>query len=396
VLFALDAARTPRPDQLTVGATAPERAAMGRSAPVQLVLSVEGAAPLDCEVVLELDEGLGEPGRRAVSWPRRSRTTQLDLELWPTRRGEFRVRAVWLRWSGPLRLARRVLRQPLELSVRVIPDMEAVRTAALRFFSREVLAGLKVERYVSDGSEFEALREYQSGLDPRAIEWNASAKHRKLLYQQFRAERNHQLVIAVDTGHLMREPVDGMPKLDHAIHAALLLSYVGLRTGDRVGLFGFDQQVRAYCEPRGGLRSFGRLQETAASLDYATVETNFTLGLTELSTRLRRRSLVVVLTDFVDAVTAQLMLDNLERLARRQLVLFVALRDPTLDELARVPPGEPAALYQTVVAQDFIREREQVLRRLRRMGAHLVDAPPRGISAALLQRYLDIKRRELV
>jgi uncharacterized protein (DUF58 family) len=116
-----------------------------------------------------------------------------------------------------------------------VPDVGSVRRAALRHFSSpQAFLGSKTERYVGDGSEFESLRQYVPGLDTRSIDWKASARHRKLVCRRFRAERNHQLVLAIDSGHLMTVPIEGTTRLDHAIHAALLLSYVALRSGDRV------------------------------------------------------------------------------------------------------------------------------------------------------------------
>ena len=53
-------------------------------------------------------------------------------------------------------------------------------------------------------------------------------------------------------------------------------------------------------------------------------------------------------------------------------------------------------MYRSVVAADLVRERERVLARLRRMGVHCVDAAPGQISSQLLNRYLDVKRRELI
>jgi uncharacterized protein (DUF58 family) len=257
------------------------------------------------------------------------------------------------------------------------------------------MTGLKVEKFLGDGSEFEALREYVPGLDHRAIDWKSSARHRKLLCQEFRAERNHQVVLAVDAGQLMSEPVAGVPKLDHAINAAILLGWFCLRTGDRVGLLGFDERVRQWSEPAGGMHTFQRLQAMSAEIDYRRVETNYTLTLAELSTRLRRRSLVVLFTDFLDTVTAELMIDNVTRLARRHLVLFVAVRDPSLQARALARPRSLGLLHQAVVAGDFARERHVVLERLRRVGAHCIDTAPDQFSMALVNRYLDIKRREL-
>jgi uncharacterized protein (DUF58 family) len=180
------------------------------------------------------------------------------------------------------------------------------------------------------------------------------------------------------------------------VNAALLLGYFGLRTGDRVGLYGFDERPRSFHEPVAGVNAFPRLQAATAELDYSSAETNFTLGLAELSLRLRRRSLVVLLTDFVDTVSAELMLENLDRLARRHLVVFVTLRDPTLGDIAGARPQTSLDLHRAVVAYDFVRERDVVLARLRRMGVTTIDAAPGEVSVQLLNRYLDIRRREMI
>jgi uncharacterized protein (DUF58 family) len=348
------------------------------------------------EILADLGEGLRRQPGAIVSVPPGGEACH-EIPLVPLRRGTARVEAVWLRWTGPLGLVRRTRRGECGVEVPVVPNVRAVRAAALRFFSaREFLSGMKIERYVGDGSEFESLREYLPGLDHRAINWRASARHRKLLCEEFRAERNHQVVLALDTGHLMAAPLDAVPKVDHAINAGLLLSYVCLRAGDRVGWFTFDEKVQSFSAPAGGLSTFRRLQRQTAAIRYSSGETNYTLGLMDLSLRLRRRSLVVLLTDFVDTVTAELMVENLARLSRRHLVLFVTLRDPSLDEIARRRPGTLHDLHRAVVAADFVREREVVLRRLQRLGVQCLDVPPRRVTTDLLNRYLEVKRREMV
>jgi uncharacterized protein (DUF58 family) len=365
----------------------------------QDVLTVEVAGAwkwrVRLEVVCDFDELLAaQPPVRTVAGTQAAR---VEVPLVPRRRGQAGVRSAWLQWHGPLGLLQWTEASALDLSVPVLPNVRAVRGAALRFFSsRQFLAGLKVERHLGDGSEFEALREHATGLDARAIDWKASARHHKLLGREYRAERNHPVVLAVDTGHLMSEPLQGIPRLDHAINASLLLAYVALKTGDRVGLFAFDDGVRLFAEPQGGVKAFARLQRQTARLSYSAAETNFTLGLVELSHRLRRRSLIVVLTDFVDTVTAELMIENVARLGRGHLVVFVALRDVATDALAAADPRDVPSLSRAVVAHDLVRERDVVLSRLRRRGVHCLDGPPATISTRLINHYLDVKRREMV
>jgi len=391
----LDALLAVPPRGLSVEVEAPDRLSVGEARAARVTLRSPRAVRA-VEVLLDLHADLEVQGPRTVALAAGVVAT-VEIPLLARRRGKPTLDELWLRWTGPLGLAGRRRRVALGRPVAVVPNLKPVRAAAFRYFgAREIEAGVQVERFVGDGSEFDALVEYVPGLDPRAISWKASARHRELLCQEFRAERNHQVVLALDTGHLMAEPLDGVPRLDHAVTSALLLAYVSLRLGDRVGLYGFDRTARAWAAPQGGLGAFPGLQALSAALAYSTDETNFTLGLSELSTRLRRRSLVVVFTDFVDTVTAELMLENLSRLARRQLVVFVTLRDPALDATALAPPRRLGDLYRSVVAADFVRERERVLARLRRMGIACVDSAPAQVSSRLVNRYLDIKRRELI
>ena len=104
--------------------------------------------------------------------------------------------------------------------------------------------------------------------------------------REFRTERNHPIVLAFDTGHLMREPIDGMPRLDHCINAGLLLARIALAADDLVGTYSFDSRMRHYLPPGRGLHAFRRLQQATAALAYSADETNFTLGLAELNARL--------------------------------------------------------------------------------------------------------------
>ncbi len=386
--------------RLGVKVETPEAIYIGETGLMKVTLVARGwQRPLEVHVLAELDDDVEPvpitPAHLAPG--ARDAAVILTLPLRPRKRGKPRVHALHLKWTGPLGLIERRTVTPIDRGVAVVPNIGAVRAIALRTFSnREYMAGLKIERYIGDGSEFESLREYVPGLDHRAIDWKASARHLKLLCQEFRAERNHQVVLAIDSGQLMTEPLDGVPRLDHAINASLLLGWLCLKTGDRVGLVGFDDQIRTWADPLGGVHNFARLQRLSADIHYRRVETNYTLALADMTARLRRRSLIVLVTDFLDTITAELMVENVLRLARKHLVLFVALRDPGVERRALQFPRTLTALQQTVVADDFSRERQVVIERLRRAGVHCVDAPPSQFSVQVLNRYLDIKRRELI
>jgi uncharacterized protein (DUF58 family) len=351
--------------------------------PVRFQILPEQSGYLDPPETIEVVLNPGEQARFAIP-------------LVPRRRGKIRIERLWVRWWSPLALVEITRQRLVARTVDVLANVRSVQSAALQFFSQEAVLGVKVQRERGSGTEFEALREYLPGMDSRFIDWKHSARHRRLLCKEFDTERNHQIILAFDTGYLMREPIDGLAKLDHAINAGLLLAWISLRGGDLVGIYGFDVAVRHYMQPIRSLQSFSRIQQAIAHLDYRSEETNFTLALAELNTRLRRRALVVLFTDFVDTTTAELLLESLQRISNRHVVLFVTLKDTVLEGIADAAPERFEDVTKAVVAHDMLRDREIVLERLARLGIHCLDVSPAGLSAGLINRYLEIKQRGLI
>lgn len=395
-MIGLDALRSLPPGRLSVAVRPIDSLFIGEMAALNISVATDWPV-LPAAVEAHLDTGTiveSPPISRARFWPERA--VSFDIPLRPVRRGLAQIEALWLRWRGAFGLVERHYRMAMGVNVHVLPSIRGARGAALRFAAIDAVLGVKAQRELGTGTEFDALRDYMPGLDRRTIDWKHSARHNRLVSKEFRTERNHQIIFAFDTGHLMQEPLAGMPKLDHAINAGLLLAYVSLKAGDRVGLLAFDAQVDRYLEPAGGVQSFGRLRRQVAEIEYAAVETNFTLGLTDLMGRLNRRSLIILMTEFVDTVTAELMVENVARLAQRHMVLFVTLEDPQVEAMIEKPPRMFREVAESVSADDMRRDRLVVLERLRRLGVHCIETPHERIGTDLLNHYLEIKRRGLI
>ena len=394
-LMALDVVLTARRADAGFALQAPEElAAVGTPGEALLRVSFPGRRPQRLDTALEVDARLSlHPARQAAAAEPDGRFAA-RFSLAPVRRGEGRVVRAWARWSGPLGLLNVQASGGLDRVVRVTPNLDAVRKEAMRLFSRTPLVGQKIRPDIGDGFEFQALREFQSGMDMRAIDWKQSARHGLLLAKEFRTERNQPIMLAIDSGRLMGEPVEGAPKLDRALNAALLIGYVALAMGDRVGLAAFDSRPRLVGKPISGRDAFATLRRLAAAIDYSSEETNFTLGLGAVGSALDRRALLVVFTDFADPTSAQLMLESADRLALRHLLLFVLLEDAELEAARAHPPDAAADVSRAVVAESLLRERALVVARLRRMGAEVLEAKARDVGSALIDRYLALKRMD--
>ena len=351
--------------------------------------------PKRAELALDTNRLLrAEPARRSVRIEAAGGVAQFRLT--PLRRGAGRLHRIWVRWQGPLGLVWKQAVKALDAGVPITPNVRAVKEEALRLFQRNALFGFNAQRDIGDGAEFHALRDFRAGMDRRTIDWKQTARHASLLAKEFHTERNQQIILALDTGRLMCEPLAGQPRIDRALHAALLLAFAALKLGDRVGLYAFDARPRLSSGTVSGARGFPLLQSLGARIDYSTEETNYTLGLTQLSGELQRRSLIAVFTEFSDSTSAELMIENIERLLRRHMVLFVVFRDEELEAMADKEPLGTSDVSRAVIADTLLRERESVISRLRRMGVEVVDAPAERAGVSLLNAYLDLKRRNVL
>lgn len=368
----------------------------GGSDPLLLSLHFSrGALPRRIEVQVETNEFLEDiPAKGLIGWE--ARTRRHEFKLTPTRRGTARIVRLWSRWNGPLGLIQKRHIALLDKDIPVTPNIRWVKEEAIRLFSRDAEFGIKTQIERGDGSEFDALREFTSGMDRRAIDWKHSARHRVLYAKEFRTERNHNIVFAYDTGRLMSEPLGGVPKIDRAINAGLLLSFVSLRNGDRVMFYGFDERPGLTSGFLTGPRSFPKAQSLAAQLDYSTEEANFTLALSTLASRLERRSLVIIFSDFVDTISAELMLENVKRLTDRHLVIFATFEDEALGAMVDTPPVTTDDVTRAVIADTLLSERDLVFRRLQRMGVQIIETRPEAFGSALISRYLQIKKRDML
>ncbi|MCK9541675.1 MAG: DUF58 domain-containing protein [Novosphingobium sp.] len=395
VLVLADALIAGRLDRLDV--TVPGDTEVGAQARIAINAAFSGGSRSGVEGVIGGDSRLFPGGRTPFTVETLpDGTASAAAAFTPSRRGTGAVDAAWLRWTGPLGLGARTLRRALSQEVRVWPNVAAARSPALQMFLKEAQFGLIARRLRGEGTQFEALADYQPGMDRRRIDWKASARHARLFAKEFETERNNPIVLAFDCGQAMCEPLAGMPRIDRAVSAALAMGYVALKGGDKVALFGFAGHPEVMTPFVSGGGEFPRLQRAAAALDYRAQEPNFTLALATLAGRLQRRSLIVVFSDFTDPTSAELMIESVGRLVSRHVVLFVTMTDEELADFAMAEPDGLEPLAMAVTADALLRQRALVTRRLQQIGVDVIEAPYAQIGPRLIDAYLAVKRAGLI
>src|SRR3954449_7402748 len=306
------------------------------------------------------------------------------------RRGRHRIPGVAARAVGPLGLGAwyHAAGPPTEL--RVYPDMPAARRLALavrpgRF--RE--PGLVPRGPLGLGTEFESVREYQPDDDIRQVNWRATARLGRPMSNDYRLERDREVVCLVDAGRLMSAPLGDRTRLDAAVDAAVAVALVADAVGDRCGTVAFDDEVRRRLPPR---RAGGdSVVEALFDLEPRPVESDYELAFRAVGGS--KRSLVIVLTDLLDEAAARSLVDAVPVLARRHAVVVASCTDPDLEALVRTEPARASDAYAAVAVLDLLDERNAVTARLRGAGAETVEAKAPALGAACVRAYLRAKAR---
>jgi uncharacterized protein (DUF58 family) len=315
----------------------------------------------------------------------------------PDRRGAHLLGDHYVRYSSPLGLWIRQLRLSASTPVRVYPDLKAVRSYELLARRDRAAALRRANRLRGGENEFERLRDYTRDDEFRRIDWKATARRQRLIAREYQLERNQNLLFALDCGRLMSGESTGLSRLDHALNAVLMLSHIAVEMGDQVGLLAFDSEVQKLVAPQGGRRAEQRMVHACYSLMPKLVEPDFGAAFDRLATRVRRRTLVVLFTQVVDDVGARQLVRRVRALMPLHLPLVVLLRDDDLHKLAEGSSREPSLeTYVRGAAAEALLWRARLLKDLGAAGVLTLDVSPADVTAATVNRYLDIKARQLL
>jgi uncharacterized protein (DUF58 family) len=268
--------------------------------------------------------------------------------------------------------------------------------ALLARTNRLNLLGVRRTRRIGQNNEFERLRDYTPDDNYKHIDWRSTARRRKLTVKDYQTNQSQRLIFLLDCGRMMTNMAGELSLLDHSLNAMLMLSYVALSHGDSVGLLCFSDEIHGFVPPTSGLRQMNRLLHASFDRFPRLVESRYDQAFLYLATHCRKRSLVILISNLIDEVNANQVGQYLRSFVGKHLPLGVLLRDRHLFEAADVPNPDEDALYRAAAAADILTWRQQVLADLEAKGVLSLDVFPEGLTAPLINSYLEIKARHLL
>jgi uncharacterized protein (DUF58 family) len=376
----------------------PAAFAIGSRRAIRLTVDNPGALPWTLDVHDYVDPTFQTDGLPAQLTLPGASSAETTYSIVPTARGEVtfepadvRVRSRW----GSCDLLERLGATEHR---RVYPDFSQVaRYAWLAGDRRLQEIGIKTYQLRGQGTDFKQLSEYRVGDSVRHIDWRATLRLDKPIVREYQDERDQCVLLLVDCGRRMRADdrvgAIGTTHFDQVLNAVMLLTYVALKQGDAVGAMTFGTpagQERSFA-PRKGEHALNALIGQLYGVQPTPTHSDYVAAAQEVLRRHRKRSLVIVITNFRDEDSAELG-HALQLLRPRHLVLLASLRERVVRELQTQPMSSGDAAIEVASAHLYEQSRRDAFNRLAKSPTLMVDAEPERLGVELVNRYHALKR----
>lgn len=295
------------------------------------------------------------------------------------------------------RLVERIVAAGDATTVHVLPNLRAVGRMHKRLndFALRSL-GARTAPKIGKGRDFDRLRDYVRDDDYRDVAWRASARHGRLIVREFRMERSQDVLLCLDSGHRMAARVEQITRLDHAVNASVLISYICNRMEDKTGIVSFDVGVDKGLPSGRGAAHLRAITAYVTDLEAAYRHTDYLALAASLRRRLHHRTLILILTVLPEREERHDLLRAVTMLAPQHLPLFVALTDRDLRAQASLLPADRNELSRALVARDLWLGRAELIRELRARGAMVVESTAEDWGVDSVNAYIEIKRRQML
>lgn len=380
---------------LTLEMIGPARVCFGQ--PSDRRIALQGAFPrrrTALEIRLEpLERMTLEPAEFHENALAEEQVRMLSFSLTALQRGEFQWRYAWYR--ATLSFGVCTFQSRLTLSgrntIEVVPNQDMLGDPQSFAPRRDVSIGTHRHLLGSAGREFDSLRRYQPGDDPRSIDWKRSAQGRGVLVKGYRPETNQRVTVALECGRRMSSRLDTVTQLDVAVNAVARLTRTVVGEGDEIGLFAFSNEVHASLKVAKGKRQEEAITRSLTLLSPQIVESDYALLLRWISQQ-SRRSLLVILTGVSYAETLRSVVDEVIGVRNKHLILIVALADREILALAETPARSLEDAYVVAAAEEQLSETKRQMEIARRRGVECIYADASDLGDRLQDAYLRCKR----
>ena len=365
----------------------------------EIKLSIENKYPFPINLEV-IDEVPDQFQRRDVHYNfsmKAGETQDLSYHLRPVKRGEYNFGKTNLFVSGPIGIFNRRFQFGDAYNVPVYPSYLQLHKFQLFAISNQLVdAGLKLIRRIGHSMEFEQIKEYVAGDDFRTMNWKATARKGQFMMNNYTEEKSQQVYNVIDKSRVMKMPFEGLSLLDYAINASLVLSNIALLKQDRAGLITFSENIGAFIPADKKGIQMQRILETLYRQKTRYLESDFEKLYILLRRRVNQRSLIILYTNFESVNSMRRQLPFLKKISSYHLLLIVFFENTELEKLANQKNSDIEDVYNKTLAENFIAGKRQIVKELSQAGIISILTAPEKLTVNVINKYLEIKARQLI
>jgi uncharacterized protein (DUF58 family) len=382
-----------------------------RNAPgvLSLTLADARARGLALRVGLALPATFEHEEEKDVLLPKGEERARLGWDVLGRRRGRFAVSACALEAPSPAGLFSVRARRAASCELRVYPNLSAERRSLASVFLAKGMTGVHAQRLVGRGREFEKLREYVPGDGYDEIHWKATARRGRPITKVFQVERTQEVYVVLDASRLSMREIGGKedpgafgrgrgsePTMERFVTAALVLGLAAERQGDLFGLVTFDAQVKTFLRAKSGTAHARACREALSRVEASAVAPDFDELATFLRLKLRRRALLLFLTELDDPAVADAFTKAAGLLSKQHLVVAHGLKPPAARELFTTEAAGVDDVYERLAGHVVWSSLRELAGSLKKRGVSFSLLSADALAKELVASYLTIKRRQLL
>lgn len=374
-----------------------KRLSNGDQNEIRLFIENKFTFPISLEVI---DEVPHQFQRRDVHYDfsmKAGDTQHLLYHLRPVKRGEYNFGKTNLFVSGPIGFFKRRFQCGDNYDVPVYPSyLQLHKFQFLAISNQLVDAGIKVIRRIGQSMEFEQIKEYVAGDDYRTMNWKATARRGQFMMNNYTEEKSQQVYNIIDKSRVMKMPFEGLSLLDYAINASLVMSNIALQKQDRAGIITFAENISAMIPAdRKGIQ-MQRIVETLYRQKTRYLESDFEKLYILLRRKVNQRSLLIIYTNFESVNSMRRQLPFLKKISTYHLLVIVFFENTELEKLVVQKNEDIEDVYNKTLAESFIVEKRQIVKELLQAGIISILTAPEKLTVNVINKYLEIKARQLI
>jgi len=321
----------------------------------------------------------------------------IDYKLRPIKRGGYSFGGLNIYVSSPIGIIRRRFVFDQAATVPVYPSFMQMQKYELLAISNNLTeGGIKKQRKLGHSTEFENIREYAIGDDPRTINWRATARRSDLMVNHYMDEKSQQVYCIIDKGRTMQMPFNGLSLLDYAINASLVLSNIALKKDDKAGLITFSDRIGTVLKAQKRRSQMHFILDTLYNQRTKYQESDFEMLYAQIRHNLHQRALLVLFSNFGSISALYRQMPYLRKIASNHLLVVVFFEDTELNKILETSPDNTEQVFIKTIAEQFMFEKKQMVKELEAVGIHAILTPPDGLTVNVINKYLELKSRRLI